>query len=187
MTIRRRPRQGSIGWVILRYIVLLIVLTTGMVVIDPNYFQLGIAEGLMGLEDSKAPATPFATEMTFTAAAGDPFKIDLGARQRELRDVRIELLDPDGKTLSDQVKHLLRPPDPNAKPTWLTLYSPAQRNGTYTLRLSQNAAGQAKVYIFQGPFVTRMIYLPIFAAILLFVFDIIRRARTGNGKEIQTA
>lgn len=173
----RRGSRGAVGWVVLRYLALVLIVAAGMIAIDPNYFQLGIAEGLMGMEDSKAPATPFATELTFAAAAGDPFKIDLGARHRELRDVRIELLDPDGKTVTDQTSHLLRPPDPNARPTWLSLYSPALRNGTYTLRLSQNEGGQVKVYVFQGPFVTRMVGLPIFTALLLFVFAIIRRGR----------
>lgn len=172
-------RRGSAGWIVLRYIVLVVILTAGMMVIDPNYFQFGIADGFLGLEDSKAPAPPFATELTFTAAAGEPFKIDLGARHRELRDVRIELLGPDGKAVTDQTAHLLRPPDPNARPTWFTIFSPALRNGTYTLRLSQNESGQVKVYVFQGPFVVRMVFLPIFAALLLFVFAIIRRARTG--------
>ncbi|HNW34021.1 MAG TPA: hypothetical protein PKM25_03760 [Candidatus Ozemobacteraceae bacterium] len=180
MTNRACGRKGSIGWVILRYVALLAILAGGMLIVDPNYFQNGIAEGFLGLEAAKAPTSPFATELTFPAAAGEPFKVDLGAKQQELRDVRIELLDPDGKPLTDLTTNLLRPPDQNARPTWRTIYVPALRNGTYTLRLSQNAPGQVKAYVFQGPFVTRMVFLPIFAALLLFVFDIIRRARTGT-------
>jgi len=186
MRIEACSRTGSIGWVVLRYIILTTILTAGMLLVDPNYFQKGIAEGFLGLEAAKAPAAPFATELTFSAAAGEPFKIDLGAKQQELRDVRIELLDPDGKPVTDQTTSLLRPPDPNARPTWHTIYSPALRNGTHTLRISQSAPGQVKAYVFQGPFVMRMIFLPIFAAILLFVFDIIRRARSSN-RAIQTA
>jgi len=164
-----------VAWIVIRYFIVLGILSAVLLLIDPNYFQAGIGEGLLGLEPGQAPATPFASELTFAAAAGDPFRIDFGARHQELRDVRIEVMNPDSTPVTDQTAHLLRPPDPSARPTWHTIYVPATRNGTYTLRLSQQAPGQVKIYIFQGPHFLRMMFLPLFAAILLFVHGYIRR------------
>jgi len=170
----REHRRGGVAWIIIRYFIVLGILTAALLLIDPNYFQAGIGEGMLGLEPAQAPATPFASELTFAATAGDPFRIDVGAKQRELRDVRIEVLNPDNAPVTDQTVHLLRPPDPAAPPTWQTIYAPATRNGTYTLRLTQQEPGQVKVYLFQGPHLIRIAFLPLLAAILLGISGLFR-------------
>jgi hypothetical protein len=147
----------------------IVVLTGGLVVVmlmvDPFYFDQPLAVAEAGLEPAQAPPPPFATSVVFGAELGDPVKFALGAREVNTR-ARVEVLQPSGLTIYDRELEIVKPTVAATRQGWQTFSIGIAESGTYTLRITQQNPGIIKVYLFQGPFLARMIFLPFFAAFL---------------------
>jgi len=163
-------------WVIMavKYFFFTILLTIGLVLIDPNYFDVPLGSGEAGLIADQAPPSPFATEITFVAPAGDPIQIVMGAKDKPL-PIRTELISPKGTSVMDKSMNLTMTSGVTGNPEWKSLLGSAPENGTYTLRITQDAPGRIKVYFFQGPFVVRMYILPMFSAFLFFLLQMTKK------------
>ncbi len=161
-------------WTGVKIVALTLALVLVMVMVDPFYFDQPLAVAEAGLEPAQAPQTPFATSVVFGAELGDPVKFALGARDVSTR-ARVEVLLPSGRTVYDRELEILKPTAAATRQGWQTFTIGLPESGSYTIRLTQNNPGMIKIYLFQGPFVARMLFLPVFAAFLVLIIGLLRR------------
>ena len=169
------------GWAIGRYFVLLFVVTGLLLFIDPNYFDLPLGSAQLGMDAKENPTRsvtllrglPFATAVTVEGGSGDPIEIVLGSREPNLA-VEAEMTDPNGQVIWNKSLRLDTKPGQPGSAIWQSFLIGATEPGTYTLKVRQNAVGKIKVYFFQGPFVARMIILPIGVLLLSLIFSLAR-------------
>ncbi len=149
---------------------LTLTMAIGGYLIDPAYFQNPIGEGELGLLAADGYSMPATSEIEVVVDGVDPLQIDLKSADGDFSGT-IEVLDPKGQmVLTNQFALRFFPKSfmPNhAK--WQTFYAPALTRGTYSLRLTQNTPGKAKIYFYQGPFLVRMAMLPLIAGFFLLV------------------
>jgi hypothetical protein len=156
----KAPAKTTLVGFVIRFLVTTLVVVGAFLLVDPNYFDIPLASALTGLEAKDAPVGPFATAVTFEAGQGEPITLVLAGRDAPLQ-VQGELTAPDGRTAWRDTFSIPHSTGGLLRGNWITRNAPAPVLGTYTLRLSQSQPGRIKVYFFQGPFVARMIALPI--------------------------
>lgn len=154
--------------------VLTIVLMICGMIIDPSYLNNPLGEGDLGVTAEEGYPMPATSEISLVAGADgvDPIQIDL---KSEIGDFAgdVELISPQG-TLILAKKFALRKYPSSLLPNpskWQTFYAPQAGKGTYLLRLTQDKPGKAKVFFYQGPFILRMVILPLVAAFIMLVIS----------------
>lgn len=166
----------TIAWMLLRALAVLFLMVVGFLLIDNHAFELPLTEPCeAGLAATAAPSPPFATTIVFPATPGYPIEALLAAKDQSLGNVRVELLGPDGRTCLDRVTDLRRGPSWAGGAEWVSCAGGAPLVGTYTLRVTQHEPGRIAVYLFQGPFVARMLMLPAIALVLSLLMHLSRR------------
>lgn len=169
------------GLIVVKFFALLFIAGACMLLVDPYYFEFPIAQAEGGLPADKAPPPPFATAITFAAEAGQPILIALGARDTSLGMVGAEVTGPDGRVMMQTSLPVNRGSGPHGA-DWKEFRSGSPMPGTYTLKLTQQAAGRMAVFFFQGPFIGRLLMLPALTALLLLLLQVAAsRARSGSG------
>lgn len=151
-------------------IILTALMAIGGVLVDRAYFQNPLGEGEIGILAADGYSLPATSEISVVADGVDPIQIDLSSTNGDFSG-EIEIIDPDGNliltngfALRFQPKSFL--PNPGK---WQTFYAPMKKKGTYLLRLTQKSHGKTRVFFYQGPFVVRMLMLPLIAAFFLLV------------------
>lgn len=163
-----------LGLLIFEFIGLTGILTLGALLIDPNYFDAPLAVAEAGLPRDKAPGGLFATGVTFHAESGYAIQVVLAAKDSPL-SLRLEMADPKGQPCLSQSLALTRSGSESGATEWKSLLGATGAPGTYTLTITQDGPGRVTLYFFQGPFVLRMVGLPLLAALLLGVLQKILR------------
>lgn len=151
---------------------LTILLVFGGLVIDPAYLNNPIGEGTLGVVAAEGYSMPATTELSLVANGVDPIQIDMKSEDGDFAG-EVELISPDGKLLMNQKFALRKYPAtfiPN-RAKWQTFMSRQTGPGTYLLRLTQEQPGKARAFIYQGPFVLRMLILPLIAAFMILVLS----------------
>ncbi|MDN5280393.1 MAG: hypothetical protein PWR01_4358 [Clostridiales bacterium] len=151
-------------------IVLTIAMAVGGYLVDPAYFQNPLGEGEIGLLAKDGYSMPATTEISVVADGVDPLQVDLTSVEGDFSG-ELEVIDPSGSIIfSDKfaLRHHPKSFLPNPS-KWQTFYSPTTGKGEYLLRLTQQNPGKARVFFYQGPFVVRMLMLPLIAAFFLLV------------------
>lgn len=166
-------------WTAIKFVVLTLVLVFVMLLIDPFAFEQPLAVAEAGLEAAKAPSAPFTTAVVFSAEPGDPIKFAIGARDANI-NARIDVISPSGIMIDSRTLQISKPTMAATRQGWQSFSVGVPETGTYTLRITQNYPGLIKVYLFQGPFVARMIALPFFAALMLLLFNLLRRKKPSD-------
>ena len=151
---------------------LTLLMVIGGLIIDQAYLDNPIGEGTLGVTAEEGYDMPATTEISVTADGVDSIKIDL---KSELGDFGgdIEVIAPDGR-MSFQNRFALRNYPPTLMPNpskWQSFNAPSRGKGTYLVRLTQEHPGRAKVFFYQGPFVARMLTLPLIAAFIILVLS----------------
>lgn len=151
---------------------LTIILVIGGLIVDPAYMNNPIGEDLMGVTAEDGYPMPATSESTLIADGIDPIQIDL---KSELGDFagEVEVLAPDGRILLSKRFALRKYPSsfiPNPS-KWQSFLAPSAGKGSYKVRLTQEQPGRAKVFFYQGPFLMRMLILPLIAAFLILVIN----------------
>jgi len=149
---------------------LTVLLVIGGLTIDPSYLNNPIGEGALGVVAAEGYNMPATTELSFVADGVDPVQIDMKSEEGDFSG-EIEVINPDGKLVLNQKFALLRYPAtllPNPA-KWQTFMSRQTGRGTYLLRMTQKTPGKAKIFLYQGPFVMRMLILPLIAAFIMLV------------------
>jgi len=178
-----------LGWSALKFLVITIFLVGGMLFVDPFYFDLPLSVAEAGMEPAQAPTPPFTTSVTFEASPGEPIKIALGARDAPTR-ARVEVLMPSGIAAYDSQMEISRP-DGSGSPRgsrrgWQSFVIGVPESGSYTIRITQQTAGTIKIFLFQGPFVARLVFLPFFTAFLVMIAHFLRRPRPARSSVVLT-
>jgi hypothetical protein len=147
-----------------------LVITAGtLLFIDLNYFDYPLGVGEAGLVGTLAPqGTPFTTAVQFVARNDFAVDMVMGARDVPLR-IKAELLLPDQQVHFARNLELKRSADPGGRAEWQRLRGPAAIPGTFTLRITQDKPGRIAIYLFQGPFVLRLILIPLLVLIPTFL------------------
>lgn len=158
-------------WLGLEYLAILLILGGGLVYLDKNYFDFPLGEGELGLTGDQAPKFgTFATEIKFEGAKGYAIQIAMKARERG-GPATVHLFDPSGIRIFSKTLDLIFNPSLPGNGEWQKLMTPGTGEGTYRLQLIQDFPGKTKVYFFQGPFVHRLIAIPLVAGFLLLVIE----------------
>ncbi len=152
--------------------VLTIILIVGGLVVDPAYLNNPIGEGGLGVVAAEGFPMPATTELSLVANGVDPIQVDLKSDEGDFGG-EIELISPAGKLVLAKEFALRKYPTsflPNPA-KWQTFMARQVGPGTYLLRLTQKNPGKAKAFIYQGPFVLRMVILPLIAAFIMLVLS----------------
>ncbi len=171
---------GFLVWTGVKITLVTVALVVIMTMVDPFYFDQPLAVAEAGMEAGQAPPPPFATSVVFTAELGEPLKVALGARDAGTR-ARVEVLQPSGFAAYDRQLEIRKPTTMASRQGWQAFSVGVPETGTYTIRVTQDTPGMIKIYLFQGPFLARMFFLPVFAAFLVLVIAFLRRGR-GRGE-----
>lgn len=163
------------------FITLFVFITVGlafaMIMIDPYYFDYQIGSALAGLDKSQAPAQKFTTSVTFKAKEQEPILLVFGARDKEIT-AQVDVVSPTNVCVYRNILQIPKPPQISiGRSGWCEVFVPSITNGTYTLYITQEEPTYIKVYVFQGPFILRLVMLPIFSLILIFAYFAIKRAK----------
>lgn len=149
---------------------LTLFMAIGGYLIDPAYFQNPIGEGEIGLVAADGYSLPATSEIEVLVDGVDPLQIDLKSTSGDFSGT-VEVIAPNGSMLfTDQFA--LRFYEKSFLPNhakWQTFYSSTPQKGTYLLRLTQKEYGKAKIFFYQGPFLFRMLMLPLVAGFFLLV------------------
>lgn len=153
---------------------LTIILTISGRIIDPAYFENPLGEGVVGIKAEENYDLPATSEIAVMVDGQDPLRIDFVARTTDISGT-IEVLAPDGSMVfSDRLalRHYPNTFMPNHA-RWQTFNVPARKKGQYSLRLTQEQFGEARVFFYQGPFVMRLLVsVPLVAAFLVLVVSV---------------
>lgn len=152
--------------------VLTIIMVVGGLIIDPAYLNNPIGEGSLGVVAAEGYPMPATTELSLVANGVDPIQIDLKSEDGDFAG-EVELISPKGELLLNRKFALRKYPTtflPNPA-KWQSFLSRHQGPGTYLLRLTQEQPGKAKVFLYQGPFILRMVILPLIAAFFMLVLS----------------
>lgn len=153
-------------------LVLTITLVAGGLIVDPSYLNNPIGEGGLGVVAAEGYSMPATTELSLVANGVDPIQIDLKSEEGDFGG-DIELISPAGKLILAKEFALRKYPAtflPNPA-KWQTFLARQTGPGTYLLRMTQKNPGKAKAFIYQGPFVLRMVILPLIAAFIMLVLS----------------
>jgi hypothetical protein len=153
--------------------VLTILMIIGGLIVDPSYLNNPIGEDIMGVSADEGFSMPATTESSVVADGIDPIQIDMKSEQGDFAG-DIEVVGADGKILFSNRFALRKYPSgflPNPA-KWQSFLSPTAGKGTYRIRMTQEKPGRAKVFIYQGPFLLRMLILPIVAALLILILSV---------------
>ena len=165
------------------YVILLAVLPIGCLLIDPYYFDFPIGQEKAGLPADKAPKTRFATAITFAAEGNEPVRLVAGTSEVRL-PIEVEVLQPDGSVAIRKQLFLKKSSSLFRRNDWADEFVPASQTGTYTLRVTQDSPGEAKIFLFQGPFFLRMFLMPFIAGFLVFLGVALKNSRSRRQKVI---
>jgi hypothetical protein len=151
---------------------LTLLMVIGGLIIDQAYLDNPIGEGTLGVTKEENYSMPATTEIAVTADGIDAIKVDL---KSEIGDFggELEVLAPNGSLVAHK-RFALRHYPPTLMPNpakWQTINAPNLGKGTYLVRLTQERPGRAKVFFYQGPFVARMLILPLIAAFIILVLS----------------
>ncbi|NLI78379.1 MAG: hypothetical protein GX442_18320 [Candidatus Riflebacteria bacterium] len=175
---------GFLVWTVVKIVLVTVGLVIIMTMVDPFYFDQPLAVAEAGLEAGQAPPPPFATSVVIPVELGDPLKVALGARDASTR-ARVEVLQPSGFAAYDRQLEIRKPTTMASRQGWQAFSVGVPETGTYTIRVTQDNPGMIKIYLFQGPFLARMLFLPVFAAFLVLIISFLRRGR-GRGETTKT-
>lgn len=151
-------------------IALTILMAVGGHLIDPAYFQNPIGEGEIGMLAKDGYSMPVTSEIEVVVDGIDPLQIDLSSAEGDFSGL-LEVIDPSNKMVLSgnfALRHFPKSFLPNPG-RWQTFYAPAVKKGTFLLRLTQNQPGKARVFFYQGPFMVRMLMLPVIAAVFWLI------------------
>lgn len=151
---------------------LTIILIVGGLIIDPAYLNNPIGEGGLGVVATEGYPMPATTELSLVANGIDPIQIDLKSDDGDFGG-EIELISPNGKLLLAKDFALRKYPTsffPNPS-KWQSFMARQTGPGKYLLRMTQKNPGKAKAFIYQGPFLLRMVILPLIAAFIMLVLS----------------
>lgn len=149
---------------------LTVVLVAGGMIVDPSYLNNPIGEGSLGVVAAEGYNMPATTEISFVADGVDPVQIDMKSEDGDFAG-EIEVIAPNGQLILSQKFALRKYPStllPNPA-KWQKFMSRQTGRGTYLLRMTQDNPGKAKIFLYQGPFVMRMVVLPLIAAFIMLV------------------
>lgn len=166
----------------LSLIILTAIMAIGGVIVDPAYFQNPLGEGEIGIVAKDGYSLPATSEISVVVDGIDPLQIDLSSSEGDFAG-ELEVISPSGNLVKSE-RFALRYQPKSFLPNpgkWQTFYAAAKEKGTYLLRLTQESHGKARVFFYQGPFVLRMLMLPVVAAFFLLV--IILTLKTGQKEE----
>lgn len=152
---------------------LTVLLLIGGLIVDPSYLNHPLGEDSMGVLAEEGYTMPVTTESSFIADGSDAIQIDIKSEKGDFAG-DVEIIGPKGEKLLAQRFALRNYPAsfmPNPS-KWQSFLSRNAGKGTYLLRLTQETPGKAKVFFYQGPFVLRMIILPLIAAFLILVINL---------------
>lgn len=151
---------------------LTVIMIVGGLIVDPSYLNNPVGEGSLGVVAAEGYAMPATSELSLVANGVDPIQIDIKSEDGDFAG-EVELISPQGKLLMSSKFALRKYPSsfmPNPS-KWQTFMSRQAGPGTYLLRLTQEQPGKARAFIYQGPFIVRMLLLPLIAAFIMLVLS----------------
>ncbi|MDD3000439.1 MAG: hypothetical protein PHF29_01650 [Candidatus Riflebacteria bacterium] len=141
--------------------------------IDASYLNNPIGYQEIGIVSSDGIPLPATNEVSVVADGIDPIQIDIKSSSGDFAG-QIMVSDPEGRNVFQKDYALKYYPNtlfPN--PTkWKTFMVPYKKPGVYRVFLSQDMFGKAQIYIYQGPFWARMLFLPLFATLIYIIVSV---------------
>lgn len=149
--------------------------------IDASYLNNPIGYENIGIVSSDGIPLPATNEVSFVADGIDPIQIDLKSTSGDFAG-QIMVSDPDGRNVFQKDYALKYYPTtlfPN--PTkWKTFMVPYKKPGVYRVFMSQDMFGKADIYMYQGPFVARILFLPLFAILVYIMVSVTFAKKTAK-------